>query len=167
MIVAFTGHRPDKFIKNKWDTYDTCGSSVKTEIRKILQKLQQCYPNIEVISGMALGVDMWAAIETLSLKIPLIAAIPFKGQESVWNDRHKNQYNAILEVAKEVIIVTPGGYEVWKMQKRNQYMVDRCDLLIAIWNGDKGGTKNCVDYAIKVNRKIWRLNPDNMEWSKM
>ena len=35
-------------------------------------------------------------------------------------------------------------------QKRNEWMVDRSSLVIAVWNGQPSGTKNTIDYA---NRK--------------
>ena len=40
-------------------------------------------------------------------------------------------------------------YHPAKMQKRNEFMVDNCDILIALWNGTSGGTKNCINYAKK------------------
>jgi len=32
---------------------------------------------------------------------------------------------------------------------RNEWMVDRSNLVIAVFNGQKSGTKNTVDYAKK------------------
>lgn len=29
------------------------------------------------------------------------------------------------------------------MQKRNEYMVDLADKVVAVWDGSKGGTDNC------------------------
>lgn len=41
-----------------------------------------------------------------------------------------------------------------------QYMVDKCDLLIACWNHiPQGGTYNCVKYAQSKNIKIEYINP--------
>ena len=34
-------------------------------------------------------------------------------------------------------------------QIRNEWMVDRSALLIAAYTGEKGGTKNTVDYAAR------------------
>ena len=38
----------------------------------------------------------------------------------------------------------PGCYQV-----RKQWVVDRVNLVISVFNGQKGGTKNTIDYAIK------------------
>lgn len=39
-------------------------------------------------------------------------------------------------------------------QRRNEFMVDHSNLVIAVWNGEKSGTKNTIDYAIKYGVKI-------------
>ena len=45
------------------------------------------------------------------------------------------------------------------MQLRNQYMVDQADYIVAAWDGTKGGTGNCVDYAVKQHKTIYCLDP--------
>lgn len=45
------------------------------------------------------------------------------------------------------------------MQKRNEWMVDRIDELLAIYNGTPGGTKNCIDYAKKLGKPITIICP--------
>jgi uncharacterized phage-like protein YoqJ len=35
------------------------------------------------------------------------------------------------------------------MQRRNEWMVDRADKLVALWDGSWGGTFNCIEYARK------------------
>jgi uncharacterized phage-like protein YoqJ len=45
------------------------------------------------------------------------------------------------------------------MQIRNEWMVDRADQVIAIWDGTSGGTANCVEYATKMNKPILRIDP--------
>ena len=37
-------------------------------------------------------------------------------------------------------------------------MVNNSDLVIAVWNGSKGGTNNCIDYAKKKNKDILYIN---------
>jgi uncharacterized phage-like protein YoqJ len=47
-------------------------------------------------------------------------------------------------------------YNPLKMQKRNEYMCNNADYLIAIWDGSSGGTKNCVDYY-RQNKNLKNL----------
>lgn len=49
------------------------------------------------------------------------------------------------------------------MQDRNVGMLDACDELIAIWNGDlTGGTANAVKYAQSINLNINRIDPNSL-----
>lgn len=153
MIVAFTGHRPDKLggYKLPNDTY----IKVCRDIDKALRELK---PD-KVITGMALGVDQWAAMIAYKLKIPFIAAIPFENQESNWPEKSQRAYRLLRKLAIEEVIVSPGSYSIDKMQTRNVWMVDNCNKLIAVWDGSKGGTSNCVKYAESIDRDIYYINP--------
>lgn len=120
------------------------------------------------ISGMALGVDMWAAEIVLEMpklvpemKLKLIAAVPCDGQDKLWRPEMRKRYQDILSRAAEVVVVSPGPYAAWKMQRRNQWMVDNSSLVIAVWDGSPGGTANCISYARRRGVKIWRINPAN------
>lgn len=80
---------------------------------------------------------------------------------------NQNQYAYWLTKAEEIVYVSIGKYAAWKMQKRNEWMVNNCDILLAIWDGTNGGTKNCIDYAISKgmtfeNGKIIRLDPSKI-----
>lgn len=153
MIVSFTGHRPDKLggYKLPNPTY----LHVCQQIDKTLQELK---PE-KVISGMALGVDQWAANIAIRLGIPFIAAVPFLGQEKAWPQASQKVFNKLLGKAAEVVIVSEGGYSAYKMQIRNEWMVDRADKVIAIWDGTSGGTGNCVNYARAKGKEIILIDP--------
>ena len=56
-------------------------------------------------------------------------------------------------------MVSEEEYKPWLMQKRNEYMVDLADKVIAVWDSSKGGTANCVKYAEKVGKEIIRIEP--------
>ena len=151
-IVAFTGHRPDKI-----GGYNP--NPLQDKIRKAITDVLIKIQPEKAISGMALGVDQWAAEICIDLKIPLIAAVPFKGQERIWPQKSKDHYFYLLDKAAEVKIISDGGYAGWKMNKRNEWMVDNCALLIAVWDGTKGGTSNAVKYAESINRDTYRIDP--------
>jgi uncharacterized phage-like protein YoqJ len=153
MIVAFTGHRPDKLggYKLPNPTYNYLCS----EIERILLELN---PE-KVISGMALGIDQWAAYIAYKLKIPFTAAVPFAGQEKAWPKHSQSAYHTLLNKASTITLVSEGGYTAQKMQIRNEWMVDRCNTLIGVWDGSSGGTCNCIKYAEGVGREIIHINP--------
>ena len=149
MIIAGTGHRPDKL-----GGYNPAAS------RKVLTFAQEYLrtANAElVISGMAQGWDMALAQAAVSLDIPFRAYVPFTGQELVWPSATRLYYHALLGKAEKVIVCSEGGFNLAAMQERNRRMVDDCDLLVALWNGSSGGTANCIAYAVYIERPYINL----------
>jgi uncharacterized phage-like protein YoqJ len=145
MIVAGTGHRPNKL-----------GGYNNESFIKLINIAENALKQIEVtevISGMALGWDMALAQAAINLNIPFIAAIPFKGYENMWQDKSKKYFYLLLSKAKEVKYICDGDYSPDKMQIRNKWMVDNSDLILSMYNGDKsGGTYNCIKY-IETQKK--------------
>ena len=58
----------------------------------------------------------------------------------------KNTFNKIIKKA-DVVKQINDHYFTGCYQLRNEWMVDRSNLVIAVFNGQKSGTKNTVDYA--------------------
>jgi uncharacterized phage-like protein YoqJ len=157
MIVAFTGHRPDK-LPDKETGYKFPNPTYLYVCQQLEKTLKELKPD-KAISGMALGVDQYAAFVCIKLGIPFIAAQPFKGQEQMWSGENQKTYKRLLAKATEVVIVSDGGYSPKKMQIRNEFMVRACDKLIAVWDGSKGGTANCVAYAKSINKPVIIIDP--------
>lgn len=112
------------------------------------------------ISGMAQGVDTWAAEIVLEFRaagasVKLVCTVPFPGQERRWSAEAQDRYRRILEQADEVKILFPHLKPRAALLARNRWMVDRSDAVIAIWNGSSGGTKNTIDYAVKTKKTVF------------
>jgi uncharacterized phage-like protein YoqJ len=46
------------------------------------------------------------------------------------------------------------------MQKRNEYIVYNCDVLLFVYDlNESGGTAKCIEYARKVNKQIIIIEP--------
>ena len=155
--IALTGHRPNKLWGYKLDEphYGNVAHAVKRFIDE---------NDVDtLISGMALGFDQLGARVALEWDTKLIAAVPFKGQESQWPAHSQKTYSNILDAADEVVVVCEGEYAPYKMQKRNEWMVDHADIILALWDGTSGGTANCVSYALKQGKPIYRLDPKTVD----
>lgn len=153
VIASFTGHRPDKL--GGYTLPNPTYIHISQQIKKALLELKVT----KAISGMALGVDQYAANVCVQLGIPFVAAVPFIGQEKMWPAQSQKLYNSLLKKASEVVIVSEGGYSPAKMQVRNEWMVDNSDQVIAVWDGTPGGTANCVAYAKKIKKLIYLIDP--------
>lgn len=155
MTIAITGHRPQG-LDNDYTYRSDLWLWVASELADTFSKVQ---PK-KIITGMALGVDTVAAEVALANNIPYVAAVPFKGQEKSWTQEQQAHYKMLLDYAEEVKYVDEGGqYAAWLFQKRNEWMVDNADIVVAVWNGFKGGTRNCVEYALRTQVPVWRIDP--------
>ncbi len=111
--------------------------------------------------GMARGVDIWAAQIVLKLRdagypIKLICACPYEGFENRWSRDWQRQCREILTAADFVKYIC-GGYSRTCFQIRNEWMVNHAARVIAVFNGEKSGTKNTIEYAAKVGVPIVRI----------
>lgn len=103
---------------------------------------------------------MWAAEIVLELKkknkdkeIHLICALPHPDFEKKWKLTEQLKYNSILKKADLTRAICP-RFSMGAYQKRNIWMVDRASRVIAAYNGEKGGTKNTIDYAVKQGIEV-------------
>lgn len=169
MIITVTGHRPKK-LGNAYDVYAPININIAKKMREfILRQWKEHKEPIHLISGMAIGVDTLWALVALKLKkelpnyITLECAIPCLHQESRWSKADQDRYQSILESADKVTFVSKESYRLELMQLRNEYMVDQADIVFAVWDGSRGGTGNCVQYAKEQHRPIYQLHPQTLE----
>lgn len=116
--------------------------------------------------GMARGVDIMAAQIVLGLRelkpelnLKLIAVCPHAEQASLWNAKDRQMYQVLLSMANEVVTIEP-SYTPSCFHRRNRFMVDRCDYVIAGFDGvTKGGTASTVNYAKRRGKRILMVPP--------
>ena len=180
LTICFTGHRPNKLGGYDWNTLKN--QAIMKELRhKIIELINSPEDNkFHFIFGGAIGIDQMAfdivnniKCNTLKLNpvhIYMEIAIPFSKQSCKWNYNDAKKYE-IQKTQAEVCTYVDRvekykikGYEEneyypAKMQKRNEYMVNNSDIVVAVWDGSRGGTGNCVKYANKLGRKIIQINP--------
>ena len=139
---CFSGHRPEKLPESEKDIRAWLDE-------KIDEAIADGYTSF--ISGMAMGVDLWAAQAVLRRReknpeIRLICAVPWNGFPSRWSEQWKTVYFDVLKKADLVKIISE-KYDDNVFERRNCWMADRSRRLIAYFNGAEGGTKNMVEYA--------------------
>ena len=156
-----TGHRPQKFpfeYGGKQKEYLTYLKELENKIKTaIIDYGVTCF-----ISGMALGVDLDFAQTVLKYRkkysLTLECAVPCPNQTLKWDKKDISRYDRILKKADCVTLVSE-HYTPECMLKRNRYMVDKSDLVIAVFNGVKGGgTWYTINYAKRHNKIIEVIN---------
>lgn len=148
LVVAVTGHRPDKLggYKVPNELYDL----VVFGLVKAFEEYKPAY----VLTGMSLGVDQWAAEICLNMNIPFVAAVPFDEQDKIWPPHSKAKYQWLLSKAYQVVRVNSGPYSPQKMHARNEWLAKSAHLIVAVWNGSSGGTASCLNAAAAYGKKV-------------
>lgn len=160
--IMVTGHRPQRL--GGYTASNPTRDWVLEQLLDILYRTKGKHPDIEAISGMALGVDQWFAQCAMVEDIPYHAYVPFVGQESRWNKVSKDWYKTLLSRAKSTVIVSPGSYAAWKMHKRDKRMVKDANFHIAVWDGKNyGGTAATVGYIRERGKSFYHIDPVNRE----
>jgi len=156
-VIGVTGRRP----QTSWG-FKTPNPMFNYVCRETEKRFKELKPE-KVITGLALGFDQIVGRICYKLDIPFIAAVPFKGQNSLWGTEEKRIYNMLIEKAEDVVYVCDGGYAAWKLQKRNEFIVDNCDIMLACIQKDcnSGGTFNCLEYAKMFDKKVYKIHPEN------
>lgn len=150
--IAFTGHRPADLSRadQTW---------IRTELRRVLGRLGTEYDTQVVISGMALGVDQWAAEAALEAGMNLWSYVPFEQQADRWRGGDVERWRELRSAASREVVLG-GKFGVWILHERNRLMIRDADLLIAVHRQERtsGGTWNAILDARRMGSSILRLN---------
>lgn len=144
-----------------YDESDHACESFKARLREAVELLAAEGAE-EFISGMAQGVDTFGAEAVLQLRekypLRLVCALPCADQSRGWSRADADRYGKILALADETVCVSD-QYSPACMMVRNRYMVERSDVIIAAFNGEKGGTRGTVEYAKRLCKRIIYVPP--------
>jgi hypothetical protein len=132
------------------------------QVGRVLERVGEILPAspytqvlFTVVSPLAEGADRLVAREVLKnegadLEVPL----PLPREEYVrdfQSDESKREFTDLLLRAREVMELGPSKSRQEAYERVGRYMVDRCDVLIALWDGQPsrgpGGTAEIVQYA--------------------
>jgi hypothetical protein len=146
VIIGVTGHRA---LKNQ--------AQIRSIVDQVIDDIKQAHPesSLVVLSPLAEGADRLVARQVLAQDgSRLIVAMPmrkidymsdFETQDSI------REFNELLDQASEIIELPGQSLREGAYADVGRYILDRCDLLIALWDGQKsegvGGTGEIVALA--------------------
>jgi uncharacterized phage-like protein YoqJ len=142
---CFTGHRPEKLKTPE----NRLVLLLEEEIRKAITGGFTTY-----ITGMAKGTDLIAGEIVLRLReqddrLKLICALPHPGFGLHWGGGWTERFQRVLTAADLSRTICP-SFSYASYQVRNKWLVNHSSLVIGVFNGERGGTKNTLDYARSV-----------------
>lgn len=143
--VCFTGHRTEKLPKTSQELF-YLREQVRQEVLNALEVGHNTF-----ITGMCYGFDLLCADVVLCEReiepLNLLAAVPFQQQTKGWGQSDIGAYQRILSKCDHVVVLQE-NYSSGCYYKRNEYMVDSSQRVLAYCLGS-GGTQHTINYAQK------------------
>lgn len=143
-VCAITGHRslPADFNREK----------LKNTLACLLEKGVNTFYN-----GLAMGFDLLTAELLLELKenypeTKLYGCIPFYGQEKYYSAADQQRYGKILKECDAVFLLSENYYKGC-YHKRNLYMIEHAEALLAYCLTNRGGTAYTVKEFSRLKGK--------------
>lgn len=138
--------------------------SVSDRVREIVRNAT---PPVVGLSSLAQGADQLFAEAVTEAGDRLNVVLPSRGYERTFNSEHAlSTYRRLLELASEVHTLDFADPTEASFLTARMYIVDHCELLIAVWDGavarGRGGTGDIVDYARQSRRQVEVVWPEGV-----
>lgn len=165
---CFTGHRPPHLPWGNDEGKGLCLSCKAVLAEEIERAYLEGYRRF--LSGMAMGADLICAEAVLACQlvhpeVRLEAVIPCADQTKGWPDRQVQRYQEILEQIgpnRQILIQQQRTRNC--MLRRDQYMVNQSQRIIALYDGrSSGGTKFTLGYALQKQLETVIIDPYTLE----
>ena len=147
--------------------------TLEEKLREVMARVHQELPNhisSEILSPLAEGADRLAAKVALAEPGALLrVALPLEVDDYLTDfgeqgSESGKEFQSFLNLAEEVFVLPPAKDRNEAYRNVGRYVVDHCDVLIAIWDGKKekgvGGTAEIVTYARNKGIPLIRINAE-------
>ena len=151
VVIGVTGHR-------KPDTQPALIHGIHVAIEKIKQTIPSLRSTplvLSILSPLAEGADRLVTREIM--KVPgsmLEVVLPLEKDDYVQDfetSESRDEFEELLSQARSVRLLPSKSNRSEAYEQVGRYIVDQCDVLIALWDGkpaaDRGGTAEIIQYA--------------------
>jgi hypothetical protein len=151
VVIGVTGHRKlggqSRLIEQITETIEN--------IRQIVPSLPKTPLVLTILSSLAEGADRLVVKEALKLPdTALEAVLPMPKDDYVRDfatSKSREEFEGLASRAVSVRVLPSRDDRNEAYEQAGRYIVDQCDVLIALWNGEpaagRGGTGEIVRYA--------------------
>ena len=167
IVLGVTGHRT---LRNE--------SRIIKKVHEVLARIKQeifekhkITAVFTILSLMAEGADRVVAREILKEKDSILEVVLPLPKEDYMNDfvtsESKTEFEEFIVQAAAIKELLPARSRNEAYEQAGQYVVDHCDVLLALWNGKpaagQGGTAEIVAYARKKKRPLFWIHTEKVQ----
>jgi hypothetical protein len=165
IVIGITGHRK---LNNR--------PAITGAVRSAIDSIRQMAPPVPdttrlliVLSPLAEGADRLVVREALRVPGTVLKAVLPMAKDDYMQDfpteESTKEFEELLAQAKSIRILPVTGTREEAYEQVGRYIVDRCDVLMAVWDGKsskgRGGTQEIVRYARDNNRPLVWIHEEN------
>lgn len=165
VVIGTTGHR-------KVDTTRVLKERIRGTIDCIRQMVSSKSSTplvLSVLSPLAEGADRLITREVLNVPGTILdVVLPMEKDNYVQDfetSQSRMEFEELLSQARHVRQLPPKSNRPAAYKQVGCYIVDNCDVLIALWDGKQstgeGGTGDIVQYARKSNCPLFWIHTEN------
>jgi hypothetical protein len=164
VVIGVTGHR---HLEPQPGLIQGIRSAIES-IKKMLPSLRSTPVTLSVLCPLAEGADRLVAREVLSIPdSTLEVVLPFDKEDYLQDfetSESRAEFEELLSRASSVRQLSSKGSRPEAYERMGYYIVDQCDVLIAVWGGKgaegRGGTGDIVQYARKGNCPLFWVHTE-------
>jgi len=111
----------------------------KRRLSEILAAKRQMHPDLEVMTGLRLGVETIAAEVANEIGIPYVVVLPFPDPDSKWPRASRSRFADLVAGAVDVVTLgksSPRSPRIagQALSRRNAWMAGEADEAIVVWD---------------------------------
>jgi hypothetical protein len=142
---------------------------VFAKFRHDLSHLPSAQTTFVILSPLAEGADRlvaWAGFEELEADLEVVLPLKRSDYRGDFDTAEsKAEFEALCARARRIIEIEPAAHRAEAYERAGRYVVDHCDVLIALWDGKpasgRGGTGDIVAYAREVGCPLYWIHTED------
>ncbi|MDR0421461.1 MAG: DNA-processing protein DprA [Proteiniphilum sp.] len=125
--------------------------------REFIEELADRIPDIQIVSGLAYGIDVCAHRAALKNNLSTVAVLAH-GLDRIYPRMHRQTAVEMLQNGALITEFPSGTFpEKYNFLKRNRIVAGMANAVVVIESGEKGGSLSTADIANSYNREVFAL----------
>ena len=127
-------------------------------VAKLVGDLAPYFPEMVIVSGLALGIDSAAHEAALKAGLPTVAVVAH-GLNTIYPSQNRDLAKRIIEAGGAIISEYPSGVTPYKSRflERNRIVATMTDAVLVAESADKGGAMSTAAVASSFGRELIAL----------